>query len=186
MDTTESKSSSSHIPVKPIPTKPLPRLPSTDLKSSNEPLAKEPESKQKSPEIPPKTVVPETKDKPELEAKPKKKRGKKKKKKVIENVGYYDDLQIIKELSPKKKTFPSSQTNAFKSNAAEYVFKQLLEMNGPKDQEESKLVNIRNVRIKALLRKDLGCCGLSLVVLCLLAFSPKWKFVPLFLVVCTM
>ena len=144
MDTTESKSSSSHIPVKPIPTKPLPRLPSTDLKSSNEPLAKEPESKQKSPEIPPKTVVPETKDKPELEAKPKKKRGKKKKKKVIENVGYYDDLQIIKELSPKKKTFPSSQTNAFKSNAAEYVYKQLLEMNGgnPKDKEESKLVNI--------------------------------------------
>ena len=137
----EESKSSSHIPIKPVPSKPsecpssvkktFSRLPSTDLKSNHQPLVKPATEK-------PSESTESSPDKNEAESKPKKKRGKKKKKKVIEDVGYYDDLQIIKELSPKKKTFPpKSNQTTFKSNAAEFIYSQILELKNQNEQPKT-------------------------------------------------
>ena len=148
-DPTESKSSS-HIPIKPVPSKPsecpssvkktFSRLSSTDLKSNHQPLVKPATERPKSPEKPSESTetTESSPDKNEAESKPKKKRGKKKKKKVIEDVGYYDDLQIIKELSPKKKTLPpNGNQTTFKSNAAEFIYSQILELKNQNEQPKT-------------------------------------------------
>ena len=129
MEENENKTES-HIPVKPIPVKPseFPRLSirlRTDLVDQNQ------SKTTKIDQTSPKSDSTETKN---VSPKPKKIR-KKKKKKPIQDVGYYDDLQIIKELSPKRKSITTKikdgcSTSSFKSNAAEFIYDHLIRTHG--------------------------------------------------------
>ena len=119
-----------HIPVKPIPVKPseFPRLSirlRTDLMTDqNQPKTT------KIDQTSPKSDSSPSEGAKNVSPKPKKVR-KKKKKKAIQDVGYYDDLQIIKELSPKRKSITTKikdgcSTSTFKSNAAEFIYDHLI------------------------------------------------------------
>ena len=152
METTDKR----HIPVKPIPVKPsdfssfqkrlLIRL-RTDLMEQNQ---------EKTEKTQPETISkplssPETTN---VSPKPKKIR-KKKKKKQIQDVGYYDDLQIIKELSPKRKSIStkikdgSNGSTTFKSNAAEFIYDNLIRTYGNvrTSTEQSNAFPIPNITI---------------------------------------